>query len=129
MGTIRICLIIISNTFCHYNFTIFFFRGRIGTYNHTDERNNVNHDDATMASAANHNGMTAPTLALLQIVLFVAAFTSSSEAASTGLAKSQSPAILRPTVMHPAFESAGKTAGLKIWRIEVNENIEKLKKN
>lgn len=47
----------------------------------------------------------------LQLTLLVAAF-ASSEAAAAG------PAILRSSVMHPAFESAGKSAGLKIWRIE-----------
>lgn len=25
----------------------------------------------------------------------------------------------RPTVMHPAFQNAGKTAGLEVWRVEV----------
>jgi len=70
-----------------------------------------------MASVANHNSMTS-LLALLQLILFITY--SSSEAASTGSPSSKSPALLRSSVMHPAFESAGKTAGLKIWRIEVN---------
>jgi len=74
-----------------------------------------------MASAANHNSMTSTLLALLQLTLFIAY--SPSEAASTGSSSSKSPALLRSSVMHPAFESAGKTAGLKIYRIEDFEPV------
>lgn len=70
----------------------------------------------TMAPAANHYSMTS-LLALLQLILFITC--SSSEAASTGSSKPKSPTVLRPSTMHPAFESAGKKAGTQIWRIEV----------
>lgn len=69
-----------------------------------------------MTLAAKHNSMTS-LLALLQLILFITF--SPSEAASTGSLSSKTPALARTSVMHPAFESAGKTAGLKIWRIEV----------
>lgn len=58
-----------------------------------------------------HNRMIhGPALALLQLSLLVA---------SSGAVILPHPAVIRPSVMHPAFESVGKSAGTNVWRIEV----------
>jgi len=68
-----------------------------------------------MASTTNHNSkITAPS-AFLSLVLFVITAIASSDAATTN-PKNMS-------IMHPAFESVGKSAGLQIWRIEGFEPV------
>jgi len=76
-----------------------------------------------MASTTNHNGKITAPLAFLSLVLFIITAFASSEAATTNPKNTANPAILKSSIMHPAFESAGKSAGLKIWRIEDFEPV------
>jgi len=66
-----------------------------------------------MASTTNHNGKITAPPAFLSLVLFIITAIASSDAATTN-PKNMS-------IMHPAFESVGKSAGLQIWRIEVRK--------
>lgn len=42
----------------------------------------------------------------------------------TPTANSQANKNSRPTVMHPAFQNAGKSAGLEVWRVEVSHLVD-----